>query len=192
MDHDFAGSFMKKVNNYSTWIEAGYQLFAEEGHEGLQIQRLSRITGLNKSGFYHYFGDSHEYINHLLKEHERLVDTLIEPMSKLTSFDPGYLEILLQNKHTAFFQIQLIRNRHVKRFVECNERNNKKTAPFIIPLFCKTIGLSEKAAYPYYEMMRDMYINKADFSSYTYELLHSMVERFKNMVSIIKEDQPEN
>jgi AcrR family transcriptional regulator len=183
---------MKKVNNYHIWIEVGYQLFAEEGHEGLQIERLSRITGLNKSGFYHYFGDTHEYLKHLLKEHERLVDTLIEPMSKLTTYDPGYLEMLLQHKHISFFQIQLIRNRHVKMFVECNERNNKKTAPYVTPLFCRAIGLSEKAAYPYYEMMRDMYSTKADFSSYTYEFLHSMVERFKNMVSIIKEDQPEH
>ncbi len=170
---------MKKENSYPIWIKTGYQLFAEEGHEGLQIERLSRITGLNKSGFYHYFGDTHEYLKHLLKEHERVVDALLEPVSKLTSYDPGYLEILLQNKYMAFFQIQLIRNRHVKMFVECNERNNRKTAPYVIPLFCKSIGLSEKAAYPYYEMMRDMYVNKADFSTFTYEFLHSMVERFK-------------
>ncbi len=183
---------MKKVNHYHTWIEVGYQLFAEEGHEGLQIERLSRITGLNKSGFYHYFGDSHEYLKHLLKEHERLVDTLIEPISKLTSYDPGYLEILLQNKRVAFFQIQLIRNRHVKMFVESNDRNYKKTAPYVIPLFCKAIGLSEKAGFPYYEMMRDMYITEADFTSYTYEFLHSMVERFRIMVSIIKEDNGES
>jgi hypothetical protein len=44
---------MSKKNSIRTWLEAGYDQFADEGLEGLQIERLSRITNLNKSGYYH-------------------------------------------------------------------------------------------------------------------------------------------
>lgn len=40
-----------KNNSEHTWIEAGYEQFAAEGLEGIQVERLARITGLNKSGY---------------------------------------------------------------------------------------------------------------------------------------------
>lgn len=178
-----------KQNNYHVWIDTGYRLFAEEGHEGILIERLARITGLNKSGFYHYFGDTHEYLKHLIQEHERIIDSLLDPMSKVQNYDPEYLEILVQNKDVAFFQIQLVRNRHMKLFVECHDRNNIKTAPIVTPLFCKELGLPLEAAYPYYEMMRDLYYMRADYKSYNYEFLHSIVEHCKNLVSAIKDSE---
>ena len=48
---------MEKHKNSSVWTEEGYRLFAKEGLDGIQVERLARILSLNKSGFYHYFGD---------------------------------------------------------------------------------------------------------------------------------------
>ena len=45
---------MTKSNTSQKWIEAGYERFAHEGPHGIQVERLARIIGVNKSGFYHY------------------------------------------------------------------------------------------------------------------------------------------
>jgi AcrR family transcriptional regulator len=52
---------MEKAKNSSAWTEVGYALFAEEGLDGIQVERLARILKLNKSGFYHYFRDLDGY-----------------------------------------------------------------------------------------------------------------------------------
>ena len=51
------------------WLEVGYSLFAAEGPDGIQIERMARILQLNKSGFYHYFGDLEGYHHELLRLH---------------------------------------------------------------------------------------------------------------------------
>ena len=67
---------MEKAKNLSVWTEAGYKLFAEEGLEGIQVERLARILQLNKSGFYHYFGDLDGYCEELIKlQKEKLTFT---------------------------------------------------------------------------------------------------------------------
>jgi len=60
---------MPNNNSELTWIESGYNQFASEGLEGIQVERLARITGLNKSGFYHYFGDRETYLEKLMAHH---------------------------------------------------------------------------------------------------------------------------
>jgi AcrR family transcriptional regulator len=65
--------FMKNTKNLSTWLDTGYELFAREGLEGIQIERLARIVGLNKSGFYHYFGNLEIYRHELVKSHVQKV-----------------------------------------------------------------------------------------------------------------------
>jgi AcrR family transcriptional regulator len=183
---------MKKENSYPIWIKTGYQLFAEEGHEGIQIERLSRITGLNKSGFYHYFGDTHEFLKHLIQENDRIIDEVVEAIAKLDSYDPGFFNLMLQHKYVSFFHIQLVRNRHVRIFREAHQRNNKRIDSLTLPFFSKEVGLPEDVAAPYYEIMRDTFYTRVDFKTMNFEFLHSMMEKFKNMVSIIKEDQPQN
>ena len=62
---------MEKAKNSSVWTEVGYNLFAEEGIEGIQVERLARILQLNKSGFYHYFGDIDGYCEELINLHKK-------------------------------------------------------------------------------------------------------------------------
>ncbi len=60
---------MKKEIN-KAWINAGYQIFAYEGPNGLKVERLAKAVGKNKSSFYHLFGDLEIFIDHLLKHHQ--------------------------------------------------------------------------------------------------------------------------
>ena len=89
---------MEKAKNSSIWTEAGYDLFAEEGIEGIQVERLARILNLNKSGFYHYFGDLDGYCDELIKLHERKADLYLADLAKVKSIDPDYLMVLVKHK----------------------------------------------------------------------------------------------
>ena len=180
------------MNNSLVWMNVGYTVFAQEGHEGIQVERLARMLNLNKSGFYHYFGDTHEFLKHLIQENDRIIDRELESISKVGSYDPGFFNLMLQNKYLCFFHIQLVRNRHVRIFLEAHERNNKKIDALTLPYFSREVGLPEEVAKPYYEMMRDMFYTRVDIKTMNYEFLHSMMEKFKNMVPMIVASKSKN
>jgi AcrR family transcriptional regulator len=60
---------MPKPATYRVWIENGYALFAQDGLDGIQVERLAKMVSLNKSGFYHYFGDRESFLEELMKHH---------------------------------------------------------------------------------------------------------------------------
>ena len=62
---------MEKHKNSAAWTEVGYDLFAHEGLDGIQVERLARILQLNKSGFYHYFGDLEGFCMELFALHKK-------------------------------------------------------------------------------------------------------------------------
>jgi AcrR family transcriptional regulator len=57
---------MKKTNFRDSWLSSGYELFAQEGPDGIQVERLARILNLNKSDFYHYFGEIENFLLELM------------------------------------------------------------------------------------------------------------------------------
>ena len=71
---------MKETIN--RWIEAGYEIFAHEGPEGVQIEKLARKVGLNKSGFYHYFSDRDVFFTRLLEYHYQLNEQCFKELSE--------------------------------------------------------------------------------------------------------------
>jgi AcrR family transcriptional regulator len=90
---------VEKANNISLWMEQGYTLFAEEGLEGIHIERLARILHLNKSGFYHYFADLEGYYEGLIKLHDQKVSLFVHDVGQAKKLDPDYLLVLV--KHAA-------------------------------------------------------------------------------------------
>jgi hypothetical protein len=51
----FTGNMTNSKKTIQGWLDVGYKIFAHEGPEGIQVERLARILGVNKSGFYHFF-----------------------------------------------------------------------------------------------------------------------------------------
>ena len=102
-------NIMEKAKNLSVWTEVGYNLFAEEGLDGIQVERLARILQLNKSGFYHYFGDLDGYCEELIKVHKRKTDLYLEDVATVKSIDPDFLMLLVKYKVPVMFQLQLLR-----------------------------------------------------------------------------------
>ncbi|HMG91384.1 MAG TPA: TetR/AcrR family transcriptional regulator [Chryseolinea sp.] len=117
---------MEKSNNFSLWIELGYDLFAKEGLDGIQVERLSRILKLNKSGFYHYFGDMEKYCAELVKLHNKKVDDFLGEVSEIKNLDPDYLLLLIKHAQEGMFQVQLTREKKSYSFYQISEEIEQK------------------------------------------------------------------
>ena len=131
---------MSKNNSEHTWIEAGYEQFAAEGLEGIQVERLARITSLNKSGYYHYFGERDTFLEKLMEHHLHLAITYTNELKQIQQFDPEYIELLIKYKTPLMFTSQLVRNRHDQLLVRTHQKINEMVDPVLSKLFADFIG----------------------------------------------------
>ncbi|HTF22274.1 MAG TPA: TetR/AcrR family transcriptional regulator [Chryseolinea sp.] len=92
---------MEKENGLLTWVSEGYSLYAKEGKDGIQVERLARMVGVNKSSFYHYFGDLEGYHAEILRLHERNVDMFLRELQLTTRVDPDYMLLLVKFWHVS-------------------------------------------------------------------------------------------
>jgi AcrR family transcriptional regulator len=76
---------------YNKWIETGYNLFAHQGIDCVNIERLAKTLGLNKSGFYHYFQDRDSFLEQLMLHHTDMADLIIRDLRSVKQFDPGFI-----------------------------------------------------------------------------------------------------
>jgi AcrR family transcriptional regulator len=150
---------MKKRSSLEAWIDTGYLLFAEEGPDGIQIERLSRMTKLNKSGFYHYFGDREIYLERLMEKHFNYGVAFRDEMNKVVHFDPEFIQVLIAFPDTLLFHYQLVRNKHVPLLLNTYLKINEMVDPVNIRLFAAFIGINNQMEFTgkYYSQVRDMF-----------------------------------
>jgi AcrR family transcriptional regulator len=150
---------MSKINSEHTWIEAGYNQFAAEGLEGIQVERLARITGLNKSGYYHYFGERDTFLEKLMEHHLQLAITYTNELKQIQQFDPEYIEVLIRYAKNLMFDSQLVRNRHDQLLVKTHQQINEMIDPVLSKLFADFIGHKDHLEFStkYYNQVRYMF-----------------------------------
>ncbi len=175
------------MNNSPIWIKAGYDLFAQEGHEGLQVERLARILGLNKSGFYHYFGNHDIYFEYLVQHHHEQVDRLVRDIGTIQRFDPDYLEVMLHHRDTVMATMQLVRNRHIKLFEKAFTETNHKIDQALLPIWSLYLGIPHQPelAQRYQAMVRDVFYSRVKPELMNYEFLHDLYSEAKSLVEEI-------
>lgn len=176
-----------KASSYNKWIEVGYGLFAEEGHEGIQVERLGRITGLNKSGFYHYFGDRFVFFDHLIQHHFENTRDMAEAIRKLKDYNPSFIKLLVDRKTAVFFQMQLIRNRNVDVFLKAHTEAAQLIFPAIIPLWSDYVELPPEIAQKYWSIMRDTFNSRITLKNYSVSFISEMTEQIRELVRIAAE-----
>ena len=172
---------MEKAKNSSIWTEAGYDLFAEEGIEGIQVERLARILNLNKSGFYHYFGDLNGYCDELIKLHKRKADVYLADVAKVKSIDPDYLMVLVQHKIPCMFHLQLIRSNENSLFYKTAEQIDQQEDKLVGQLWGEYLGIDEHPtlAIRYFNLVRDMLYTRLNFKNFDYHTLHTLMAEAK-------------
>lgn len=150
---------MSKNNSEHIWIEAGYNQFAAEGLEGIQVERLARITALNKAGYYHYFGDLDTFLEKLMDHHLHLAITYTKELKQVQQFDPEYIELLIKYTTPLMFTSQLVRNRHHQLLVRTHQQINEMVDPVLSKLFADFIGHKDHLEFStkYYNQVRYMF-----------------------------------
>lgn len=93
------------------WLEAGFELLADEGAPAVTIERLTGKLGVTKGSYYHHFKGAAGYRTALLEYFEarfttRLIDTVerepdAEPSAKLQHL----LRLVLSNQDNASLEI---------------------------------------------------------------------------------------
>ena len=172
---------MEKAKNSSIWTEAGYDLFAEEGIEGIQVERLARILNLNKSGFYHYFGDLDGYCEELIKLHKRKADVYLADVANVKSIDPDYLMVLVQHKVPCMFHLQLIRSTGNLLFYKTAEQIDQQEDVLVGEMWSDYLGIHDHPmlAIRYFNIVRDMLYARVSFKNFDYHLLRKLVAEAK-------------
>ena len=177
---------MANHTTYDLWIEKGYEIFAEDGVDGLQVERLARILQLNKSGFYHYFGDRDSFIDELLKFHGVCANLITEDYKRIKDFDPGFIDITLKFRFSILFHMQLVRYRHIEKFNNFYQHINKDVDKEIVRTFSKFVGLEEnpELAQKFFTQARDMFYSRITQENMNEEFLRSLIYEVRDLVHI--------
>jgi AcrR family transcriptional regulator len=175
---------MSKNNSEYTWIEAGYNQFAAEGLEGIQVERLARITGLNKSGYYHYFGDRDTFVEKLMDHHLHLAITYTNELKQIEQFDPQYMELLIKYRTQVMFSNQLIRNRDHQLLASTMQRINEMVDPILSKLFADFIGFKDHLEFSakYLNQVRYMFHAQITPERLNYPFLRDFMNDAKELI----------
>jgi AcrR family transcriptional regulator len=167
---------MAKARNSNVWLEEGYNLYAREGMEGIQIERLARILQLNKSGFYHYFGDLEGYRSELIDLHKRTSHDFIADAHRIKAIDPDYFELLVKYKVSVLFQVQVMRVPQDGLFYEVGEQVDRMKDIALRNLWSDYLGVPDRPelATRYFGIVRDSVYTRITFDNYDFTYLRTL------------------
>jgi AcrR family transcriptional regulator len=176
---------MPKTGVSEKWIETGYQLFSQEGIPGIQIERMSRILGLNKSSFYHYFGTLEIFLDRLITHHHNHVELLVSDIKKADFFDPDLLNTLIQRQVTVMVQVQLKNSKSNSTLLAIGKIIEEQIDQAILPVWANYIGIPQNSglAYKYLECVRDAFYTRISFEQFTYCFLHEFASGAKEIAN---------
>ena len=166
------------------WVEAGYNLFAHEGPEGLQVERLARILNLNKSGFYHYFGDTESYFKQLKNYHYGKCEHFLKDVANCQNIDPEYLNILIKHKVSVLAQVQMVRNQIHPLLYGAHKELDEKVGQAILRIWAEYTELSNNLdlALTYYTIVRDMFYSRINHENFNYNYLSQLADETRSIV----------
>jgi AcrR family transcriptional regulator len=170
------------------WIGAGYEVFSIEGPEGVQVEKLARRLGMNKSGFYHHFGDRDVFLSMLMEHHYRVNGLFFNEAMQLKKFFPDYLDLLYKYKTPLLVQMQLRRHLEVPMFNKEFNRTAKRNEKALIPLWADYLKIpgNHNLARELWDVVRDIFFIRAKVETLTPEFLHSIIYEFSQMLDLLK------
>ncbi|GAA0879603.1 hypothetical protein GCM10009119_25710 [Algoriphagus jejuensis] len=162
-----------------TWLDEGYTIFSAEGPSSIQIERVARNLGKNKSGFYYFFKDRESFVECLMNEHRGRLDSLTQQIREIRNFNPEYFEFLIEHKESFFFQIQLAKNRETELFHETLNYFNSRIAAAAIPCWSDYLESSIEVAEKLWGLTRDAMVCRVTSEQFTYSWLADLASEAK-------------
>jgi AcrR family transcriptional regulator len=175
---------MPNNNSELTWIESGYNQFASEGLEGIQVERLARITGLNKSGFYHYFGDRETYLEKLMAHHRQIAVQMAGDLKQVQQIDPQLIEVMIKYGPPVLAHHQMVRNRHNEVLLSTYNKVNDIIDPIVSRLFSDFIGFKDHHEFSkrYYNQVRDTFYTQIAPDRMNYPFLRDFMYEARDII----------
>ncbi len=173
------------ISKAEKWLEVGYELFAKDGVHGIKVERLARILNLNKSGFYHYFGDPEQFMDELFRYHNRIARQMALEIPDCKSVDPDFFLLVVKYKICLLFQGQLLRkSNHPKYASVFMEVTGILDRPFL-PLWSKFIHREDdtETALKYFTLFRDSFYARANFENVSYSFLHNLLTDSQTVIN---------
>jgi AcrR family transcriptional regulator len=182
---------MPKSNVNQSWIESGYLLFAQDGLYGLQVERLARIMNLNKSGFYHYFGNHDAFLEELMKHHVWVAGSMADDMSKIKQFDPEFIHVLLKYTTTVMVHMQLVCNRQHDLCKVYYTKVNDLVDAASLPSWAEFIGIphNQELARRYFDQARDMFYTRITPDRMNEEYLKDLIYDVRELVQELTQEK---
>lgn len=148
-----------ELNNKQKWILTGYQLFGEIGSEALNIEKLSNIVGLNRSSFYHYFGDLEIFETQLFDYHISRYEYFHDLIKDYDKFEMLFSEDVMKHKAELAFQRQLLINTSSPRYKQCSDKARKYTEEKTYQLWTEfgNLGQTSEEQWTLFRAIRDFY-----------------------------------
>lgn len=184
---------MEKAKNSKLWVEKGYTLFAEEGLDGIQVERLARMVARNKSGFYHYFSDLEGFCEELIKLHEQKTDDFVKDVLGAKTLDPDFFLVLSKHAYMVMFQVQLTRNKRSFLFFEASKEVDEKVNFAVYRMWSDYLGVHNNAdlATRYFSLIRDMFYTRISFQNFNYPFLQSIAVEAKGLFNQMVQHKPQ-
>jgi AcrR family transcriptional regulator len=170
------------------WIEAGYEVFAMEGPEGVQIEKLARKIGVNKSGFYHHFGDRDVFFLKLIDYHYIRNEEFFKELSETQQFDPDVISLIVKYKSISFFQSQLRKHMdnpiYSSAFTKVKKRNEKA----YVTRWSEYLKIDENPdlALELWDIVRDLYFIRLNNDKLNFESIQILVKEVYEIVQALK------
>lgn len=171
------------------WIEAGYELFASEGPESLNVERLAKKLGLNKSGYYHYFGDRDVFISKVLDYHCLVAENFRKEITTLSKFDPDYYDLLLKYRAALFVQMQLRRHPDEKYYEEIFWKIARANDKALVSLLSAHLGIpgEHDLALEFWGLIRDSFYMQLTYTNLETALSRESVEKVRRIIKKLKQ-----
>jgi AcrR family transcriptional regulator len=172
------------INTEHKWIEAGYEQFAMDGLEGIQVERLAKIIGLNKSGYYHYFGDRETFLEKLMDRHLQYGQSFANELKQVKHFDPEYISILIKYSTQLMFTNQLIKYRHEKLFEDTQRLVLEMVDPVLVRLYADFIGFTDYLEFStkYFNQVRYMFHGQITPDRMNYPFLRDFLYKSREVI----------
>ncbi len=174
------------------WIEYGYQIFANEGPQGLRIEKLAKSIQKNKSSFYHFFADLEVFTQRLLDFHLEQAKEIARKESEAQN-ESELAHIIVEHKRDLLFNRQLRFHRENPDFKACFQKVNEVSLPGLLPVWKEIIGLDENnylakmvlmlSIENFFLQITDETLNETWIFAYL-DKIREMVKLFKNTNSI--------
>lgn len=125
------------------WITAAYELFAEQGPNGLKVEVIARKVNKNKSSFYHHFVEMDLFIERLLAYHLERSSIIAERERACKNIIPDLVDVLVDFKTDLLFNRQLRINRNIPAYDHCIQQTSAMIEDVFLYLWAREIGLEK-------------------------------------------------